>query len=75
MNLEQEVGNVFIAVSHTFKTFYLIIDPFGDGGRYFTDEVVQNEVPFSKELVTEFDKHLDFRPNRSDDPLPQRFTG
>ena len=59
-----------MAVGHALKTFDFIIDPFGDGSRYFTDEVVQDEVPFSKEFAAEFDEHLNLRPNRSDDPLP-----
>ena len=56
MNLEQEVGNVFIAVRHALETFNLVVDALGDGSRNSADEVVYDEVAFPEELLAKLNE-------------------
>ena len=75
MNLEQEVGNVLIAVRHALETLDLVIDAFRDSSRNPADKVVQDEVPFPEELVAKLNESRDFRLDRRNDPLPQGLPG
>ena len=51
MDLEQEVLDIFITVSHAEQPFYLVVDTFRDSSSDFKDEVVEDIVSFSKKPV------------------------
>ncbi len=59
VNLKQEVGNIFITISHSRQAFYFVIDTFRDGGCNLAAEVIKEVMPFSEELISQRNKRRD----------------
>ena len=60
MDLEQEVVDVLEAVRHAGQPFDLVVDAFGNSRGDVADEVVEDEVAFPEEFVSQLYEGRDF---------------
>ena len=64
VNFQQEIRDILVSIGHSFEPFDFVVDPLRDGRGDSLLEVVQDNMPFAKELFGQLHEGGDVGPER-----------